>query len=87
MENIEYIYGAETQSNINALKTELVNLKEIYLPLINAPTIGAVRQESLIREYLDNASTISKAIVELLNTYKPLALIVNRKVLKYKAIK
>ena len=87
MENIEYIYGAETQSNINALKTKLVTLKEIYLPLINAPTIGAIGQETLIREYLDKTTNISTAIVEILNEHKPIALMVNGKVLKYKPVK
>lgn len=87
MENVEYIYDAETQSNINALKTKLANLKEIYLPLINTPAIGAVRQESLVSEYLIKATNISTVIVEIINTHKPIALKVNGKVLKYKPIK
>lgn len=76
MENIEYIYDAEIQSRINALKTKLANLKEIYLPLINTPTIGAVGQASLISEYLDITTNISTCIVEIINTHKPIALIV-----------
>lgn len=81
---MEYIYDAEIQANINALNTELANLKEIYLPLINNPTIGVSRQESLIREYLNKATTVSTAIVKILNEHKPIALLVNGKVFKYK---
>lgn len=87
MENIEYIYDTETQAIIDALNTELVNLKEIYLPLINNPTIGDTKQESLFREYLNKTTTVSTAIVEILNEHKPIALIVNGKVFKYKTIK
>lgn len=84
---MEYIYDIETQAIIDALNTELVNLKEIYLPLINNPTIEDTKQESLFREYLNKTTTVSTAIVEILNEHKPIALIVNGKAFKYKTIK